>query len=731
MLHSHKKGNALVDLIIAMIIMGLVSISVVGAYTSLMSMASNSFRNSQASWFGNSVMEIYSAKAFGDIIADNNFTLNDQFPGYTADITVEPKDVDLLGSTITPGDGASNYTEITAVISGQGVDDILTYTTLRSDCNEEGPYITGISTELSDDFFSSTDGDGNVPIKVNFNRNIDIANADDINLALNVSQRINSIEDYSVSQPDPAISVNKPTLDGDRRYLLFNYDVGSDHTSSALNNYLNVSNFTLSGSAKITGYNGASSDGCAAVIDLPTRNLAADSVIIRIASAQYYVFQHWRDDGTNRKNLQDAINPVVEGSGLTAPSFGDIFDQWKRFDGTNTYDNKLAAETANSERATAWIPQYVAADGDPGGTSETQGNGYDTFDHFFMELNVNPANGFVSPTEYESFILEVTLFSNATPYSSWNGPDNDMIGIIVAYEEASNSCNGGNYGHDPTTCSSNGSDPYVLYAGRSTQGSEPKMGWGLLYNKGNTVTYSSHSEEETNEDGGGGTGNKWNIREVTPPGQRLSYHNWKSHYVRIRVQRAQNQITIWTTKFYNSRAGALDAGNKGVRETDDTGYLGGDNVLSVNLEHDKRLHKFIGGSSFGYITFSQPGAKFLDNNIPEPEVGEQAHADYVVYFNNRGGEDQGVYDTWNDFDLVADDCCQPAVQNPRTYNPNGSGIWKWDNSENDYRFLGIDIQTLNGYYGLIKPIADGQSDPVEENGDVIRYFIKKVAENEN
>jgi hypothetical protein len=346
-----------------------------------------------------------------------------------------------------------------------------------------------------------------------------------------------------------------------------------------------------------------------------------------------------------------------------------------------------------------------------------------------MPLNVSPANGFVSPTEYESFILEVTLFSDAVSAVGW--PDNDMIGIIVAYEEASNLCNGGNYGHDPTECSSNGSDPYVLYAGRSTRGSEPLMGWGLVYNKGNRVWYNSHTNEATNEGEGTGTGDRWNIREVTPPGQRQSSHNWKSHYVRIRVQRAQNQITIWTTKFYNSRAGALDAGNKGVRETDDTGYLGGDNVLSVNLEHDKRLHKFIGGSSFGYITFSQPGAKFLDNNIPEPEVGEQAHADYVVYFDDRGGEDQGVYDTWNDFDLVAGDCCQPAVQNPRNYTPKGSGIWKWNDAASDYRFVpSLTIQNLNGYYGIVKPIADGQSDPVEENGDVIRYFIKKVAENQ-
>jgi hypothetical protein len=36
---------------------------------------------------------------------------------------------------------------------------------------------------------------------------------------------------------------------------------------------------------------------------------------------------------------------------------------------------------------------------------------------------------------------------------------------------------------------------------------------------------------------------------------------------------------------------------------------------------------------------------------------------------------------------------------------------------------------LNGYYGIVKPMADGVSDPVEEDGQTIKYSIKKVAEN--
>jgi len=162
MLHSHKKGNALVDLIIAMIIMGLVSISVVGAYTSLMSMASNSFRNSQASWFGNSVMEIYSAKAFGDIIADNNFTLNDQFPGYTADITVEPKDVDLSTSTFAAGGGDSKYKEITVTAFNNVSSNSFTLKTIIRDpaVDRDGDGVNDSEDACPDDPNESVDTDG-------------------------------------------------------------------------------------------------------------------------------------------------------------------------------------------------------------------------------------------------------------------------------------------------------------------------------------------------------------------------------------------------------------------------------------------------------------------------------------------------------------------------------------------------------------------------------------------
>ena len=697
-------------------ILGLVSISVVGAYTSLISMATNAFRNSQSSWFGNSVMEIYSAKTFDDITTNDSFTIS-QFSGYTANVTVEPKDVDLSNSSIDDGDESSNYKQISVVISGPGAEEILTYTTLRSNCNQEGPILTSISTNWlsnqdSGPRFASSPNE--VIIKLHFNRAVDISNPENIVLDLNVTQRTEGDDGYYDISETPAstITVTGGTLDDNKQNLSFTYAVNANHTSWTLTDYLDVSVITLNG-ATITGSIEGNSDGCVSDISLPTEadsTLATNEVIIRVIPGVYYIFSDWT-------NLQNAINPDTPGAGLTAPEFGDIFDQWKRFNGTNVYANKAASQGDNN--AKAWKPQYVAADNDPQGTSETQGNGFDTFDHFYMPLNVDPSNGFVSPTEYTSFILEVTLRSDNN--------DNDMIGIIIAYEESGNLCNGGNYeDHDPTTCSTSGSNPYLLVAGRTGKGSEPRKGWGLVYGKANKIRYGGATNEETDEDGGGGSSEQWNIREITPPGQRSG---WNGKYTRVRVQRANNIVTIWTTKFYDSRSEALDAGNRGVREEDETGYLGGGNALSVNLEHDKRLHKFIGGSSFGYITFSQPKASFLDNVIPEPEVEYEVETGYIVYFDERDDTNNDkIYVTWDPFDLDPDKEAQESGITPPS--AKRSGVWKW--ITDDWVFQeDVSIQDLNGFYGTISPNSDDNSDPTQENGIAVKYYIKKEAENQN
>jgi hypothetical protein len=718
-LHSlNKKGNALVDLIIGMIIMGLVSISVVGAYTSLMSMASNAFRNSKASWMGNSVMEIYSAKAFDDIDTNDSFTLDDQFPGYTANVTVVEKDVDLSTNTIEDGDASSNYKEITAVISGLGVDDILTYKTLRSNCTQAGPYITGISTTWVSDYAKNGD---NVVIKVTFNRKIDVANNDRIVLNLNVAERTGSQESYSVSLPATPINVTGGTLAGNRLDLSFTYTVGQDHTSSALDNYLDVSSIDLSG-ATITGFDGSSSDGCLAYLDLPISpapTLADDQVIIRLIPGVYYIFHDWA-------TLQNEINPVEPGGGMTAPVMSDIFDAWQRFDGGTLYANKAAA----SGNALKWKPQWTNG-GNPPSFSLTQTPTHNVFDHFYMEANVEPPNGFISPNSYENFIFETTLSSTST--------DDDMLGIIIAFAQGSDLCNNSDPTHDGTGCSSTGSNYYVLTAARSAGGAAPVSGWAILYGNpagsgGGTNRYdwyhtmsrgrsyghwsyeapmfTTPSTDDDNEDN-----DEWYITEANVPNSPDS--RWNQRFIRVNVQRSNNIITAKTTGWLSTRP-----------DPDNTAYLGDSNILTVDLSQDRRLHKFIPARQFGYITFSQPFAKYLDNRTPPPPVAFSLVTDYIVYFHNRNSsENDGIYDTWDDFTLTSEN---EALERNIVEENKKSAIWQWDPVQNDWIFQpGLSIQELNGYYGIITPNPDEKSDPLIEDEKTTKYFIKQVAENGN
>ncbi len=714
MLHSlKKKGNALVDLIIGMIIMGLVSISVVGAYTSLMSMASNAFRNSQASWMGNSVMEIYSAKAFDDIDTNDSFTLDDQFPGYTANVTVVEKDVDLSTNTIDDGDESSNYKEITAVISGPGVDDILTYTTLRSNCTQAGPYITGISTDWGSDYAKNGD---DVVINVTFNRKIDVANNDQIILNLNVAERTGSQENYSVSSPNTPINVTGSTLAGDRVNLSFTYTVGQDHTSSALDNYLDVSSVDLSG-ATITGFDGSASDGCLADLELPIApapTLADDQVIIRLIPGVYYIFHDWA-------TMQAKINPEG-GGGMQVASFEDVFNTWQRFNGGSLYDD--AADAAGDAKASAWVAQYRAADGQPTGFSSTfNADTYDTFDHFYMPDNVTPGNGFVSPNEYSNFILEATLNSTDS--------DDDMIGLIIAFEkESTDLCNNAEDGHDPSSCSSAGTEEFLLMASRSPDGAVPNNPdthtWAILYSNTNVYKndwYGGASRGWTTAYGE--SSDKWYV--ASSAAGRTNDNDWRGASVRLQIQRANNIITAKTT----------DWDEDGEIDKTIVAYLT-DHNLTVDLADDRRLHKFVkkadpdNGSYFGYVTYSQRKAKFLDNDMPEPPVESNLVTGYVVYFHDReSSENDGIYDSWEDYNMETDVCCATEA-GERSYNPIGSGIWKYDAGTTKWVFQeGLDIQELNGNYGIITPNPDGESDAVEEDGKTTKYFIKQVAENGN
>ena len=112
-------------------------------------------------------------------------------------------------------------------------------------------------------------------------------------------------------------------------------------------------------------------------------------------------------------------------------------------------------------------------------------------------------------------------------------------------------------------------------------------------------------------------------------------------------------------------------------------------MLNVDLAVDRRLHKFVkkadpdNGSSFGYVTYSQPDAKFLDNDMPSPPVEQTIVTGYVVYFHNRNNNagadisgDDAIYNTWADFDMETAVCCATEA-GERNHTPTGSGIWKY------------------------------------------------------
>ena len=211
---------------------------------------------------------------------------------------------------------------------------------------------------------------------------------------------------------------------------------------------------------------------------------------------------------------------------------------------------------------------------------------------------------------------------------------------------------------------------------------------------------------------------------------RPSHKNWTGSSVRLQIQRANNIITAKTSAWDED----------GVIDKAAVVYLGGANELTVDLSSDRRLHKFVkkadpdNGSSFGYVTYSQPDAKFLDNDMPEPPVESNLVTGYVVYFHDReSSENDGIYDSWEDYNMETDVCCATEA-GERNHTPTGSGIWKYIDVEGEMKWVfqqGLNIQELNGYYGIMTPNPDGESDDVLEGDKTVKYFIKQESENRN
>ncbi|MEE1574174.1 MAG: hypothetical protein V1257_11350 [Candidatus Neomarinimicrobiota bacterium] len=173
-------------------------------------------------------------------------------------------------------------------------------------------------------------------------------------------------------------------------------------------------------------------------------------------------------------------------------------------------------------------------------------------------------------------------------------------------------------------------------------------------------------------------------------------------------------------------------------------YVLDDAILTVDLTNNRKYYKFVKrtgqdppdtGSPFGFITFSQPKATYFDNVIPRPESENVAITGFVIYFNERqDSNSDGIYESWSDFNLVANDCCQPdkTAAEAREFDPNGRGTWKWDSETEDWVFQAdMSIQDLNGYYRIASPNSEEpiQSDPPVVDHIAQKYFIKIESQN--
>ena len=183
-----------------------------------------------------------------------------------------------------------------------------------------------------------------------------------------------------------------------------------------------------------------------------------------------------------------------------------------------------------------------------------------------MPLNVEPSSGFVSENEYEDLTLEATLYSQYPRQhhpASMTAGDDDMIGIIVAYEEATDECNMKDIAdHDPETCGNEPGqpvEPYVIMAARSGGGSNPTAGWALVYTRTSNISYTDPSNYNYQ-----GAGSALVLADVSCCDHCGSLgSSWHAKYARVKIERDNNILTARTTDWIPaggaSRANALTA----------------------------------------------------------------------------------------------------------------------------------------------------------------------------
>ena len=788
MWNKFTRGEALIDVVIGTTLIGFFVISTFNVLLGILKESGQITKRIQANWVANSYMEQITHFPFTDPDdSDSGSDMDDvddfndySVVNYGLTVTVNVNDAEVNEGIISLPDLPllnPDFKQVRVTISDGGLSEPIELKTLVPLDALPPPYITEIYTdyecpdricgdnESSREYAEQVD---NIPIKVVFDRQISVSNIEDITLTLkNVTQSVTYgtdgiegdvwyhdnllnelvlddglLEGYGddlvskVNEGQDPITATGSSVSLDNLELTFIYERGEPdakyHTSTTFDDYLDVEKINLNGET-IEGLVNGEPDGVQALdededgfLDQPTdpeSMLTSDEVILLNSPATFYIFyEQSGDDVDGWEALQKVVNPeqVEE---MVIPSLGDVFDLWTRFNGNIIFEPGDELDG----NASSWQPRYVIPGGDRNDTRNEMTEVYSELDHFKMDLNVEPPNGFISPNLEDELILEVTLNSD---YNY----DNDMIGLVIAYAKGSNQCNQSSLSHDIELCTSVGNKPYVLIAGRSTKGSIPKQGWGLIYGEpgvpgedagpsgayplGRNYNWYSegHAAWTTEAPTYTGTSEYWIIEETSPSGTRTASQNWNNYNVRIRIERDGNNVTARTSDWFSSRP-----------DPEDVIYREGSDILTVDLASDRRLHKFIGGSQYGYITFSQPKARYFDPVMPQPVV--ERNVDYVIYFHNRQDTDyDGIYDTWAPFDLTVDNatgdngrtlcyglptCSHPPPHEHNAKDLRRSGIWKWDETVDPARWvfrenalnelLGRTVQEAAGHYRIISP----------------------------
>ena len=763
MWNKFTRGEALIDVVIGTTLIGFFVISTFNVLLGILKESGQITKRIQANWVANSYMEQITHFPFTD--PDDTDPEDgsdrddvDDFDDYSVvnyglTVTVNVNDTEVNAGIISLPDfplDNPDFKQVRVTVSDGGLSEPIELKTLVPLDALPPPYITEIYTdyecperncgdnESSREYAEQID---NIFIKVVFDREISVSSIEDITLTLkNVTESVtygtdgiegdmwyhdnllNELvdderlhllsdcptplinEDQSISHgcgygygddlvtkvnegQDP-ITATGSSVSVDDLELTFTYERGEPaakyHTSTTFDDYLDVERIDLNGGT-IQGLVNLSPDGVHALEDddglivLPTEDeskmLTNDEVIILNQPATFYIFYEDNEDVIDGwEQVQKVVNPAAVQE-MDVPTMGDIFDEWKRFDGTKTYDNRADA----SGNSLMWTPNY---DDD------------NVLESFSMALNVDPPSGFVSPDVFEDLILETTFLSTY-PRSTWPTTDDDMIGLIIAYEEGSNYCSISG-AHDPETCTDIANEtvrPYAIIAARTGGGSVPRAGWGLVYGRTDKIRYWPSNDDY----------------EVIIDDYSDAVGKLKGRYVRIRIERSKHLLRAYTTAYHPAQAATKE---NILTEP----FLSGSAELTADLTSDRRFHKFLGGqrdggSSYGYITFSQPQAQYLDNIMPPPEV--ERNVDYVIYFHNREDtDDDGIYDTWAPFDLTVENATGDNGRDLAAVNQR-SGIWKWDETVDPARWvfrenalnelLGRTVQEAAGHYRIISP----------------------------